>query len=84
MVTSHQHVFNIHSPEVRTLSANAPLLTPPFAGQTALHKAILDTDEPLDQVMGLVLHGVDVDMMDEEGNTALHCLVKLPAKKGVS
>ncbi|XP_063675168.1 85/88 kDa calcium-independent phospholipase A2-like isoform X2 [Bolinopsis microptera] len=53
-------------------------------GQTALHKVVSEegSTNPLDQLTALLLNGVPVDLLDSNGDTALHCLARLPAKKG--
>ena len=57
-----------------------------FSGQTVLHKLVLEesTEDPLGDLVILLLHGVAVDMFDSNGDTALHCMARLPAKQGVS
>ena len=57
-----------------------------FSGQTVLHKLVLEesTEDPLGDLVILLLHGVAVDMLDSNGDTALHCMARLPAKQGVS
>ena len=56
-----------------------------MTGQTALHKVVLEegSDTALDQLTALLLNGVPVDLLDRNGDTALHCMARLPAKKGV-
>ena len=57
-----------------------------YSGQTALHKVVLEegSDDALDELAALLLNGVAVDVLNRDGETALHCLARLPAKKGVS
>ena len=40
-------------------------------------------ENPLDQLIALILNGVDVDVVDGKGHTALQCLAKLLVKQGV-
>ena len=51
-----------------------------------LHKLVIEesTEDPLGDLVILLLHGVAVDMLDSNGDTALHCMARLPAKQGVS
>ena len=55
------------------------------AGQTALHKVVLEegVENPLDKLIILLLNGMSVDVVDGNGDSTLHCLARLPAKKGV-
>ena len=51
-----------------------------------LHKLVLEegSEDPLGDLVVLLLNGVSVDMLDSNGDTALHALARLPAKQGVS
>ncbi|KAL5255844.1 hypothetical protein ACHWQZ_G011172 [Mnemiopsis leidyi] len=53
-------------------------------GQTVLHKLVLEegSEDPLGDLVVLLLNGVSVDMLDSNGDTALHALARLPAKQG--